>query len=218
MQIRVGATRLAEPQRLLAEDEFVLRFFRRLLGIAAGALAPPVDCDFASLSGLFLEKRRQVETRRRQLGFDVPLVIPGHRSPAGKLGFAQARLDVLQLELFAAFDVIAAHGERNVRQALAQPHEFLGAELESDVGVTVTDRADRAVRFHFGTCQPGVETDELDFFLGGRDAAARREGLGRHVADMEDLREPGRVSDGKFELHVRTGQTERLERPIRLGG
>ena len=95
--------------------------------------------------------------------------------------------------------------------------QFPGAELESDVGVPVTDRADRAVRFHFRPCQLGVEAVELDFFLRGRDAAAGREGLSRHVADIEDLCEPGRVSDREFELQVRTGQAERLERPVRLG-
>ena len=205
MQLRVGAARLAEPQGLLAEDVFALRFFRWLFGVRGRGARATGWLRLRAAVRLFLQERCQVETRRCHLGFDMSLVIPRHRSPSGKFGCTQTRLDVLQFELVAAFDVIAAHGEGDVRQPLAQSHQVLGAELESDVGVPVASQADRAVGLHLRPGQLGAKPVELDFFLRGRNSAAGRQAFGRHVASH---RRPSR-SGPRQQLRLRTSDPSR---------
>ena len=116
----------------------------------------------------------------------------------------------------AALDEHTAHGQRELWQPLAQPHQVLDAEFEPQVRAVFARHANRTVRRQLGPGQRGAHAIELDFLVRRSHTPTERQCLGRHPVDTEYLRDAGRICDQDFEPQVRAGQPETSKRSVRF--
>jgi hypothetical protein len=143
MQFRIGMLEPVELKGRVAEDVLALGFFRRRFRVRGRGARTVGRCRLRVAVRFLLGERCQVDKRRREVGFDVFFLsfraIDAHPEtsvlPRRDLGSLSARPCRGFRRNFHSLS-------KGASAALAQPHQVLDAELESEVRATFSSHAD----------------------------------------------------------------------------